>query len=74
MARIHVTIDGDMLDLICYRAYRGRQSGAVEAVLEANRNTALSERPERLPRGLRATAQHWATRLPWPTCIIERKC
>jgi len=53
MARIYVTIDGDMLDLICYRAYRGRQSGAVEAVLEANRNTALSERPERLPRGLK---------------------
>lgn len=53
MARVHTTIDGDMLDLICYRAYGGRQSGAVEAVLEANRDTALSERPERLPRGIR---------------------
>ena len=52
MARTYTTVDGDMLDLICYRHYRGRQSGAVEAVLEANRNLGLSAREERLPRGL----------------------
>lgn len=52
MARTYVTIDGDMLDLICYRHYRGRQSGAVEAVLEANRTLGLSARAERLPRGI----------------------
>jgi phage tail protein X len=33
---IHTTQDGDMLDEICWRHY-GRQSGAVEAVLEYNR-------------------------------------
>jgi len=38
MAR-YQTRDGDMLDMICYRHY-GRQSEAVEAVLEANRGLA----------------------------------
>ena len=54
MARIrsYTTIDGDMIDLVCYRHYRGRQSGAVEAVLEANRHIRLSEQPPRLPAGL----------------------
>lgn len=53
MARTYVTVDGDMLDLICYRHYRGRQSGAVEAVLAVNGHQRLSERPPHLPRGLR---------------------
>jgi phage tail protein X len=54
MARIrtYTTVDGDMLDLVCYRHYRGRQAGAVEAVIEANRHIRLSEMPPRLPRGL----------------------
>jgi phage tail protein X len=56
MARTYVTIDGDMIDLICYRAYEGRQSGMVEAVLEANRTTIeLADRTEILPRGLTIT-------------------
>ncbi len=33
------TRDGDTLDWICWKHY-GRQSGAVEAVLEANRHLA----------------------------------
>jgi phage tail protein X len=52
MARAYTTIDGDMLDLICYRAYRGRQSGAVEAVLEANTSRRLSDNGPVLPRGI----------------------
>jgi len=52
MARTHTTADGDMLDLICWRAYKGRQSGAVERVLEANRALRLSEMTPHLPRGL----------------------
>jgi phage tail protein X len=35
MDTIYRTQDSDMLDDICFRQY-GRQSGAVEAVLEAN--------------------------------------
>lgn len=43
------TKDGDMLDAICYRYY-GRQSGAVELVLEVNQN--LSRHNEQLPAGV----------------------
>jgi phage tail protein X len=53
--RIYETKQGDMLDLICYRLYDGRQAGAVEAVLEANQPINLSQYPERLPRGLKIT-------------------
>jgi len=35
----YVTKDGDTLDWLCWRYY-GKQSGAVEAVLEANPNLA----------------------------------
>ena len=35
MAITYTTREGDMLDLVCYRHY-GRQSGAVEVVLDAN--------------------------------------
>lgn len=35
MATTYTTAQGDTLDFICWRAY-GQQSGAVEAVLEAN--------------------------------------
>ena len=48
----HTTKDGDMLDLICFRRYRGRQAGAVEFVLEANRHIHLSTNGPLLPRGL----------------------
>jgi phage tail protein X len=54
MARTYVTVDGDMIDRICWRAYDGRQAGAVEAVLEANRvPLELSGYPAVLPRGLK---------------------
>lgn len=52
MPRTYTTRDGDMLDLICYRAYGGRQAGAVEAVLEANQPINLSDQPPVLPRGI----------------------
>lgn len=52
MARTHNTRDGEMLDLICARYYRGRQAGAVEIVLEANRRIFLSDYGPLLPRGL----------------------
>ena len=39
MALKYVTRDGDTLDWICWKHY-GRSSGAVEAVLEANRGLA----------------------------------
>lgn len=53
MARTYVTKDGDMLDMICYREYGGKQSGAVEAVLDANYHARLSEYGAILPRGIR---------------------
>lgn len=43
------TTDGDMLDIICWAAY-GRQSGAVEAVLDANRG--LADRGPVYPAGV----------------------
>lgn len=52
MPRTYTTRDGDMLDLICYRAYGGRQAGAVEAVLEANQPINLSDQPPVLARGI----------------------
>ena len=55
MARIYTTQDGDMLDLICYRAYAGKQSGVVEVVLEANQVNDLSSYGAVLPRGLTIT-------------------
>jgi phage tail protein X len=48
--RRYVTKTGDMLDLICWRHYKGIQSGAVEAVLAANRG--LADQPPVLPPGL----------------------
>ena len=50
MATTYITRQGDMLDLICYRHY-GRQSGAVEAVLEANPR--LADRGPVYPAGVR---------------------
>lgn len=52
MAQIYTTKAGDMLDLICYRKYAGRQSGAVEAVLDANAPLALADRGPVLPPGI----------------------
>lgn len=52
MARTYTTRAGDMLDLICYHHYAGRQAGAVEAVLEANQALDLSGYAPMLPRGL----------------------
>jgi phage tail protein X len=43
------TKDGDMIDEICWKHY-GRQSGAVEALLEANRG--LADAGPMLPAGL----------------------
>lgn len=43
-------ISGDMLDLICWRAY-GEESGSIEQVLEDPRNYRLSDLPEKLPIG-----------------------
>lgn len=45
----YTTKDGDTLDYVCWRYY-GRSSGAVEAVLEANRD--LAERGVVLPAGV----------------------
>ena len=39
MATTYTTSDGDTLDYVCWKAY-GQQSGAVEAVLLANRGLA----------------------------------
>jgi phage tail protein X len=53
MARSYTTVDGDMIDMICYRFYDGKQSGVVEAVLDANYAARLSEQPAILPRGIK---------------------
>ena len=45
----YVTVDGDMVDLVCRRHY-GRRRGAVEAVLEAN--PGLAARGPVLPAGV----------------------
>ena len=53
MAATYETRDGDMLDLICFRHYAGRQSGAVEKVLDVNCPIGLADYPPILPRGLK---------------------
>lgn len=54
MTRTYTTREGDVLDLICYRHYAGRQSGAVEAVLDhpANQHIGRAAYDAILPRGL----------------------
>ncbi len=52
MPATHITSENDALDLICARHY-GRQSGAVEQVLEANPGIAAVA--HRLPAGLEIT-------------------
>ena len=49
MARTVITQDGDMVDLIAWRAY-GATGGPTEAILEANRW--LAGYPAMLPAGL----------------------
>ena len=49
MAISYRTKQGDMIDMICHRQY-GRSVGAVEAVLEANRD--LSLRSAIMPPGI----------------------
>lgn len=51
MAAQYQTRDGDTLDRICWLHY-GRQDGAVETVLEANRAIGLSSYGPILPSGL----------------------
>ncbi len=51
MSAQYQTRDGDSLDRICWKHY-GRQSGAVEIVLEANRHQDLSSYGPVLPAGL----------------------
>lgn len=63
MPRVYTTKDGDVLDIICYRAYAGRQSGAVELVLGANYATGLAELGPILPRGLKITLPDLPTAL-----------
>lgn len=50
MATEYLTSDGDTLDFICWKFY-GQQSGAVELVLEANRD--IADRGPLLPAGLK---------------------
>ncbi|GAK43589.1 tail X family protein [Tepidicaulis marinus] len=52
MSRLYRTSDGDMVDFICWKHY-GVQSGAVEAVLEANEG--LAALGPRLPAGVTIT-------------------
>lgn len=49
MQRTVTTVQGDMLDLVCFRFY-GRHRGTVEAVLDAN--PGLAARPFLLPAGV----------------------
>ena len=51
MGILYRTLDGDMLDDLCWRYY-GRQSGAVEAVLDAAANRGLADYGPRLPAGV----------------------
>lgn len=48
----YTTVDGDMLDKVCWQHY-GRHKGTVEAVLNANRH--LAEMPPILPAGVVVT-------------------
>ncbi|MBT2130133.1 tail protein X [Aliiroseovarius lamellibrachiae] len=52
MSASHITSANDALDLICARYY-GRQSGAVEQVLEANPD--IAQVAHRLPAGMEIT-------------------
>lgn len=47
----YITAQGDTIDYICWSHY-GQQSGAVEAVLEANRSISLADAGPVLPAGL----------------------
>lgn len=51
MAETYLTSQGDTLDIICWRYYAGRQSGAVEAVLAAN--PGVADMPIELPLNTR---------------------
>ena len=46
----YVTVQGDMVDAIAYRAYGSEHAGTTEAILAANRG--LSEQPPVLPENL----------------------
>lgn len=52
MIATYTTHEGDRLDLICWRHY-GHHTGAVEAVLSANRG--LADQPTLLPAGVTLT-------------------
>lgn len=54
MANQYRTSEKDMLDRICW-IYYGQQSGAIEAVLEANRTVALADYGPILPSGVLIT-------------------
>lgn len=69
MSRTYTTKAGDMLDLICYRHYAGKQSGALEAVLEANQPIGLSDLPAILPAGITMTLPD----LPSEQSALERQ-
>lgn len=66
MSQRYRTREGDALDWICWKHY-GAQSGAVEAVLEANTN--LAEFGEVLPAGLEITLPDLA--LPKAETVIR---
>ena len=69
MARTHTTKTGEMLDLICFRYYGGRQAGAVEAVLEANHLIRLSLQGPVLPPGLVITLPDLPTAAARPATV-----
>jgi phage tail protein X len=50
MAQKYRTQDGDMIDHVVWRFYRGMKPGALEAVMEANPQLSFS--PTVLPAGL----------------------
>lgn len=58
MATDYLTHDGDLLDAICWLHY-GRQSGAVEAVLDAN--SGLADRGPVYPTGVLLTLPDLST-------------
>jgi phage tail protein X len=49
-AKTYVTKEGDMIDLICWQQYKGRMTGTVEAVFDAN--PCLEDMGPLLPAGL----------------------
>ncbi|MEM9734176.1 MAG: tail protein X [Pseudomonadota bacterium] len=58
---VYTTIEGDVLDQICYRHY-GRHRLTVEAVLDVNRH--LAAQPLKLPAGLQITLPDLAPSTP----------